>query len=84
MKHKSDGGTLQYQMGDCGKSDPVSAGTNKWTFKVWPSNWYQATGGDGGGLPTLVLGYYCQGTVTVTLTSSNKATVSIQGNVSSL
>ena len=84
MKNKNDGGILQYQMGDCGNSDPVSAGANKWTFKVWPSMWYHATGGDGGGHPALVPGYYCQGTVTVTLTSSNKATVNIQGNVSDL
>ena len=84
MKNQNDGGILQYQMGDCGNSNPVSAGANKWTFKVWPSMWYHATGGDGGGRPALVLGYYCQGTVTVTLTSSNKATVNIQGNVSDL
>ena len=81
MKQQTDGGLLR-QMGDCGKSDPVSAGTNKWTFKVWPSNWYHVTGG-GSGI-SLVPGYYCQGTVTVTLTSSNKATVSIQGNVPDL
>ena len=81
MKQQTDGGLLR-QMGDCGKSDPVSAGTNKWTFKVWPSDWYHATGG-GSGI-SLVPGYYCQGTVTVTLTSSNKATVSIQGNVPDL
>ena len=84
MKNQSDGGILRYQMGDCGNSDPVSAGANKWTFKVWPSMWYHATGGDGGGRPILVPGYYCQGTVTVTLTSSNKATVNIQGIVFNL
>lgn len=81
MKNKTDGGILQYQMGDCGNSNPVSAGANKWTFKVWPSLWYHATGGDGGGRPSLVPGYYCEGTVTVTLTSSNKATVYIQGTI---
>lgn len=81
MTMKSDGGTLKYQMGDVGTSDPVSAGNNTWTFKVWPTTWYQATGGDGGGRPALVLGYYCEGTITVTLTSENSATVYIQGNV---
>ena len=81
MAMKSDGGTIKYQMGDVGKSEPVSAGNNTWTFKVWPTNWYQATGGDGGGRPALVPGYYCQGTVTVRLNSGNTATVQISGNV---
>lgn len=81
MAMKSDGGTIKYQMGDVGKSEPVSAGNNTWTFKVWPANWYQATGGDGGGRPALVPGYYCQGTATVRLNSGNTATVQISGNV---
>lgn len=80
MTMNSDGGTLKYQMGDVGTSDPVSAGNNTWTFKVWPTTWYQATGGDGGGLPALVPGYYCQGTITVGI-GSNTATVKISGNV---
>ena len=84
MAMKTDGGIIKYQMGDVGKSEPVSAGNNTWTFKVWPANWYQATGGDGGGLPALVLGYYCQGTVTVRLNSGNTATVQISGNVSTI
>ena len=84
MKNQNDGGILQYQMGDCGNSDPVSAGANKWTFKVWPSMWYHATGGDGGGRPILVPGYYCQGTATVRLNSGNTATVQISGNVSTI
>lgn len=84
MTMKSDGGTIKYQMGDVGKSEPVSAGNNTWTFKVWPANWYQATGGDGGGRPALVPGYYCQGTVTVRLNSGNTATVQISGNVSTI
>ena len=84
MAMKSDGGTIKYQMGDVGKSEPVSAGNNTWTFKVWPANWYQATGGDGGGRPALVPGYYCQGTATVRLNSGNTATVQISGNVSTI
>ena len=80
MTMNSDGGTLKYQMGDVGTSDPVSAGNNTWTFKVWPATWYQATGGDGGGRPALVPGYYCQGTITVGI-GSNTATVKISGNV---
>lgn len=84
MAMKSDGGTIKYQMGDVGKSEPVSAGNNTWTFKVWPANWYQATGGDGGGHPALVPGYYCQGTATVRLNSGNTATVQISGNVSTI
>ena len=84
MAMKIDGGTIKYQMGDVGKSEPVSAGNNTWTFKVWPTNWYQATGGDGGGRPALVPGYYCQGTVTVRLNSGNTATVQISGNVSTI
>ena len=84
MTQKSDGGTLKYQMGDVGTSEPVSAGNNTWTFKVWPANWYQATGGDGGGRPALVPGYYCQGTATVRLNSGNTATVQISGNVSTI
>ena len=84
MTMNRDGGTLKYQMGDVGTSNPVSAGNNTWTFKVWPANWYRATGGDGGGRPILVPGYYCQGKVTVTLTIGNSATVSIQGNVSTI
>ena len=83
MTMNSDGGTLKYQMGDVGKSEPVSAGNNTWTFKVWPTNWYQATGGDGGGRPALVPGYYCQGTITVGI-GSNTATVRISGNVSTM
>ena len=83
MTMNSDGGTLKYQMGDVGTSDPVSAGNNTWTFKVWPTTWYQATGGDGGGHPALVPGYYCQGTITVGI-GSNTATVKISGNVSNL
>lgn len=79
MTMRSDGGIIKYQMGDVGKFEPVSAGNNTWTFKVWPANWYQATGGDGGGRPALVPGYYCQGTVTVTMASGNSATISIQG-----
>ena len=66
-------------MGDAANTQPVSAGTNKWTFMVYPTNWYQATGGGIG--TNLVPGYYCKGTITVTLTSGNSATVSIQGNV---
>ena len=84
MAMKTDGGAIKYQMGDVGKSEPVSAGNNTWTFKVWPANWYQATGGDGGGLPALVPGYYCQGTATVRLNSGNTATVQISGNVSTI
>mgnify|MGYP000521216363 FL=1 len=80
MTQKSDGGTLKYQMGDVGKSEPVSAGNNTWTFKVWPSDWYHATGGDGGGKAALVPGYYCQGTITVGI-GSNTATVRISGIV---
>ena len=83
MTQKSDGGTIKYMMGDVGKSEPVSAGTNTWTFKVWPAMWYHATGGDGGGRPALVPGYYCQGTITVGI-GSNTATVKISGNVSDL
>lgn len=79
MAMKSDGGAIKYQMGDVGKSEPVSAGNNTWTFKVWPANWYQATGSGTGII--LTPGYYCEGTITVTLTSGNSATVSIQGNV---
>ena len=78
MANKLDGGT-RHQMGDAANTQPVSAGTNKWTFTVYPTNWYQATGG-GTGI-SLVPGYYCEGTITVTLTSGNSATVSIQGNV---
>ena len=94
MAMKTDGGAIKYQMGDVGKSEPVSAGNNTWTFKVWPVNWYQAktnpvnwyqaTGGDGGGRSALVPGYYCQGTVTVRLNSGNTATVQINGNVSTI
>lgn len=83
MTMNSDGGTLKYQMGDVGTSNPVSAGNNTWTFKVWPTTWYQATGGDGGGHPVLVPGYYCQGTITVGI-GLNTATVKISGNVSNL
>ena len=83
MDRKSDGGPLRYQMGDVGNSEPVSAGNNTWTFKVWPANWYQATGGDGGGRPALVPGYYCQGKITVG-SGLNTATVNIQGMVTSL
>ena len=78
MANKLDGVT-RYQMGDAANTQPVSAGTNKWTFTVYPTNWYQATGGGTGIF--LVPGYYCEGTITVTLTSGNSATVSIQGNV---
>ena len=82
MAMKSDGGAVKYQMGDVGKSEPVSAGNNTWTFKVWPANWYQAKGGDQQrGRPTLAPGYYCQGTATVRLNSDNTATVQISGNV---
>ena len=42
MTQQSDGGILKYQMGDVGTSDPVSAGNNTWTFKVWPTMWYTA------------------------------------------
>lgn len=82
MAMKTDGGTIKYQMGYVGKSEPVSAGNNTWTFKVWPANWYQATGGDGGDLPALVPGYYCQGKITVG-SGWNTATVNIQGMVTS-
>lgn len=77
MKEQPDNG-LRHQMGDAGNSEPVSAGNNTWTFKVWPANWYHATGGTG---ISLVHGWYCQGKVTVTLTIGNSATVSIQGYV---
>lgn len=82
MAMKIDGGTKKYQMGDVGSSEPVSAGNNTWTFKVWPANWYHAKGGGGGDIFMLVPGYYCQGTVTVRLNSSNTATVQISGYVS--
>ena len=77
MNKQLDNG-LKRQMGDAANTQPVSAGTNKWTFSVYPTNWYHATGGTG---ISLVPGYYCQGKVTVTLTFGNSATVSIQGNV---
>ena len=77
MNEQLDNGS-RHQMGDAGNSEPVSAGNNTWTFKVWPANWYHATGGTG---ISLVPGWYCQGKVTVTLTIGNSATVSIQGNV---
>ena len=77
MNKQLDNG-LKRQMGDAANTQPVSAGTNKWTFSVYPTNWYHATGGTG---ISLVPGYYCQGKVTVTLTVGNSATVSIQGNV---
>jgi hypothetical protein len=78
MSNKLDGGT-RHQMGDAANTQPISAGTNKWTFTVYPTNWYQATGG-GTGI-SLTPGYYCDGTIKVTLTSENSATVYIQGNV---
>lgn len=77
MNEQLDNGS-RHQIGDAGNSEPVSAGNNTWTFKVWPANWYHATGGTG---ISLVPGWYCQGKVTVTLTIGNSATVSIQGNV---
>ena len=78
MANKLDGGA-RHQMGDAANTQPVSAGTNKWTFTVYPTNWYQATG-SGTGI-SLIPGYYCEGTIKVTLTSENSATVYIQGNV---
>ena len=78
MANKLDGGT-RHQMGDAANTQPVSAGTNKWTFTVYPTNWYQATGSGTGII--LTSGYYCEGTIKVTLTSENSATVYIQGNV---
>ena len=84
MTRKSDGGTMKYQMGYVSKSEPVSAGNNTWTFKVWPASWYRATGGDGGGRPALRAGYYCQGILTVRLDSGNTAAVQISGNVSTI
>ena len=78
MENKLDGGT-RHQMGDAANTQPVSAGTNKWTFTVYPTNWYQATG-SGTGI-SLTPGYYCDGTIKVTLTSENSATVYIRGNV---
>lgn len=80
MDMKTDGGTKKYNMGDVSNSGPVSAGNNTWTFKVWPTNWYQAKGGDGGGRPALVHGYYCQGTITVNI-GLNAAKVKISGHV---
>ena len=77
MNEQLDNGS-RHQMGDARNSEPVSAGNNTWTFKVWPANWYHATGGIG---ISLVPGWYCRGKVTVTLTIGNSATVSIQGNV---
>ena len=78
---KSDGGIVKYPMGAIGMSAVAPAGTNKWTFTVWPEEWYQATGGDGGGRPALVPGYYCKGKITVKVDLGNSATVSIQGIV---
>ena len=72
-------------MGSAAATTPVSAGNNTWTFTLYPTSWYQATGGDGGGgRPALVPGYYCQGTATVRLNSGNTATVQISGNVSTM
>lgn len=81
MAMQPDGGILEYQMGDVDKSEPVSAGNNTWTFKVWPKNWYQATGGGGGSNISLRPGHYCQGTITVGI-GSNTATVEISGYIS--
>lgn len=79
MSNKLDNGQ-KHQMGDAANTQPVSAGTNKWTFTVYPTNWYHATiGGTGIGLTP---GYYCDGTIKVTLTSENSAIVYIQGHVS--
>lgn len=78
---KSDGGTLKYKMGDAAATTPVSAGNNTWTFTLYPTNWYQATGGDGGMRPALFPGYYCQGTATVSLNAGNTASVSIKGQI---
>ena len=71
-------------MGSAEATIPVSAGNNTWTFTLYPTSWYQATGGDGGGRPALVPGYYCQGTATVRLNSGSTATVQIRGNVSTM
>ena len=77
MSNKLDDGQ-RHQMGDAANTQPVLAGTNKWTFTVYPTNWYHATGGTG---ISLVPGYYCDGTIKVTLTSENSATVYIRGYV---
>ena len=66
-------------MGDAANTQPVSAGTNKWTFTVYPTNWYHATG-EGTGI-SLTPGYYCDGRIKVTLTSENSATVYIRGHI---
>ena len=79
VQMKSQIGGSMHVMGSAIATSPVSAGTNKWTFTVYPTSWYQATGG-GGGI-SLVSRYYCQGTIKVTLTSENSATVYIRGNV---
>lgn len=84
ITQNSDGGTIKYEMGSAAATTPVSAGNNTWTFTLYPTSWYQATGGDGGGRPALVPGYYCQGTATVRLNSGNTATVQISGNVSTM
>lgn len=84
ITQNSDGGTIKYEMGSAAATTPVSAGNNTWTFTLYPTSWYQATGGDGGGRPALVPGYYCQGTATVRLNSGNTATVRISGNVSTM
>lgn len=78
MSNQLDGGQKQ-QMGDAANTQPVSAGTNKWTFTVYPTNWYHATGG-GTGI-SLTPGYYCDGRIKVTLTSENSATVYIRGHI---
>ena len=67
-------------MCDAANTQPVSAGTNKWTFTVYPTNWYHATGGSSTDI-SLTPGYYCDGTIKVTLTSKNSATVYIRGHV---
>lgn len=78
MSNNLDNGQ-RHQMGDAANTLPISAGTNKWTFKVYPTNWYHAKGG-GTGI-YLTPGYYCDGKIKVTLTSENSATVYIRGYI---
>lgn len=77
MTESIDGGVSIVQ-GNAVATSPVSAGANTWTFTIYPTDWYWASG-SGSGI-VMKPGEYCQGTCTVA-SGGQTAAVYIRGAI---
>lgn len=77
MNIKPDGG-IQVQQGNAAYATLSNLGNGKYSFRIYPTDWYYAPG-TGSGI-IMQKGKYCQGTCTVT-SGTQTATVNIRGSI---